>query len=667
MLSLPNLLAELANRLTGIIHLQLAILSTTTIANGSSLIYLLIILFYTPNMRKYYLTSLLLVALSTQAQAQTTTSISEQLAEEEKSINISDSTFREYRLAVLLTYEEIHSEKFGGDKEKIKTWLKELETYLNSIYVRDAGVKFTIVYDDRLLAEDLHSRNVFIDNANTATNEITKRIGNDGYDIGVVCRYDMYDNAGLATIGAIKWDDMKGNVTSMKQDNHTIAHELSHAFGCQHTWVTGSEPGNSGQSIAGYGFSSITHFLSLASLSQLTPTVQLADRLRNASYKRMVSETNTAPRIDRERMKREYIVPKNTFFTIPVYASDAEQDSLYYSYAQWDYLAYKPAHFPTFPATHNNVLNFGRTYSTANWTLVPNSDTLPVGEYKMLISVSDALPTEEAIAKEQAPLRDNFLTIVKVVEATPFKINPTLKTEFMAGERFMLKWDVDKDFFSPESKVRVLLSDDGGTTFKHILVPETANDGECEVVLPQQEIDRMPTYTIHIPSTGEDRVIYTQGKAVLRLEVIGQGYFDITDNNMINGGSSVSLNPIKFEGLPISNYIELGADEEIPAIPDITASSNGWDVPVTYSESIEGDLTRRLWVANDGNTENAYVQYIKGGKHTSTGIHHTATNETILPNSKSSSTANCYDLSGRRVIQPTKKGVYIRNGQKVIF
>ena len=564
-------------------------------------------------MKKHYFLPLFLAALSTQAQ-ESTTLTAEQLANEEKQVRISDGAFREYRLAVLFTREEFNSPRFNRSRDKIKAHLKELEDYLNSIYVRDAGVKFTMVYDDRLIDENLPSNEVFIDKANTATKAITQRIGSDAYDIGVVCNYygseDVGGHAGETSLGCIQWDDMKGNVVSSKQEDRTIAHELAHAFGCEHPWVTGSEPGKSGQSIAGYGFSSKTHFLSLASLTQLIQTARTAEKIRpNLENIKTYSTTNTAPRIDRDRMKRQYIVPKNTFFTLPIYAADNEQSELNYAYAQWDYVAYRAAHFPTFPSSHNNVLEFGRKYSTANNYLVKNSNELPVGEYKMLLSVSDVLPMAEAIEKKQAPLRDNYLTMIKVVDVDkPFKINPTLKKTFTTGERFTLKWDVDEKFFNTsESKVRVLLSDDGGNTFKHVLVPEAPNNGQCEVVMPQQVISRIPTYVVG------DTPIWTMGQAVLRLEVVGQGYYDITDNDPggEGGGSEVNANTIQFVGLPESNYIKIGEGDALPEKPTLTASKNGTHVDITYTETTEGNFTRRLWVASDGTDESAYVQWIE--------------------------------------------------------
>lgn len=69
---------------------------------------------------------------------------------------LSDGIFREYRLAVFMSYNELHSPKFKGDVEKIKAFWRELEAFLNDIYVRDLGVRFTIIEDERLIEREYH-------------------------------------------------------------------------------------------------------------------------------------------------------------------------------------------------------------------------------------------------------------------------------------------------------------------------------------------------------------------------------------------------------------------------------------------------------------------------------------------------------------------------------
>ena len=71
---------------------------------------------------------------------------------------ISDGVFREYRLAVYMTNEGFRSEQLNQDVSKVKAFWKELETFLNNIYVRDLGVRFTIVQDERLIEKSYKAR-----------------------------------------------------------------------------------------------------------------------------------------------------------------------------------------------------------------------------------------------------------------------------------------------------------------------------------------------------------------------------------------------------------------------------------------------------------------------------------------------------------------------------
>ena len=39
---------------------------------------------------------------------------------------------------------------------------------------------------------------------------------------------------------------------------------------------------------------------------------------------------------------------------------------------------------------------------------------------------------------------------------------------YKAGEKLTLHWDVDKNIFGEDSKVRILLSDDSGKSYKYV-------------------------------------------------------------------------------------------------------------------------------------------------------------------------------------------------------
>ena len=516
---------------------------------------------------------------------------------------ISDGVFREYRLAVYMANEGFRSEQLNQDVSKVKAFWKELEAFLNNIYVRDLGVRFTIVQDERLIEKSYKGSY----NYDAGTKLINSAIGPDAYDIGVVVNYiEGGALQGLASPGGVKYHERKGWAIVNSQEMITIGHELGHLFGADHPFVGGAglvgrctEP-KSGQSMMSYGYPYKEDFISLESLRMMHPVTKASDFKLPAAAKH-TSLTNTAPRIDRAKMRAEYRVPKGTFFTIPVYATDAEQSSLLYAFNQFGCHSGNPATFPVFPPQHDAKLSFGRRYGGAS--MIANSDEIPVGNYQFWLSVSDALPVEEAIAKKQAPLYDGYIAKVKVVNATPFKITSNIASQYAMGQKLTLKWSVDKTFFKEGSKVRVVMSDDFGETFSHVLVPSTANDGECEVYLPQKLMEKFSTYFN----------IWFAGKGLIRLETIDDDfqYYDISNNALVDGGIEVVKSPVTFEGLPTNNYLKLAADAPLPPVPQVTAKVSNAPVVPSFSETTEGNMTIRTWTVLQGGQVYGGQQFIE--------------------------------------------------------
>ena len=516
---------------------------------------------------------------------------------------ISDGVFREYRLAVYMANEGFRSEQLNQDVSKVKAFWKELETFLNNIYVRDLGVRFTIVQDERLIEKSYKGSYAY----DAGTKLINAAIGSDAYDIGIVVNYiEGGALQGLASPGGVKFQDRKGWAIVNSQEMITIGHELGHLFGADHPFVGGAglvgcctEP-KSGQSMMSYGYPYKEDFISLESLRMMQPVTKASD-FKLPTTAQHTSPNNTAPRIDRAKMRAEYRVPKGTFFTIPVYATDAEQSSLLYAFNQFGCHSGNPATFPVFPPQHDAKLSFGRRYGGAS--MIVNSDEIPVGNYQFWLSVSDALPVEEAIAKKQAPLYDGYIANVKVVNATPFKITSNIESQYAMGQKLTLKWSVDKTFFKEDSKVRVVMSDDFGATFSHVLLPSTANDGECEVYIPQKLMEKFSTYFN----------IWFAGKGLIRLETIDDDfqYYDISNNALVDGGIEVVKSPVTFEGLPTNNYLKLAVDAPLPPAPQVTAKVNNASVVPSFSEKTEGNLTIRTWTVLQGGQVYGGQQFIE--------------------------------------------------------
>ena len=524
---------------------------------------------------------------------------------------LSDGIYRKYRLAVLFSRDDFESPRINKSREQVRLYLAGLETYLNEIYVRDLGVQFVVLDDDRLIDTKLPSYQVKVQEATKLINE---HIGPESYDVGVALNYDKKapDLRGLGYIGHINTAD-KGGATVGDQDYGTIAHELGHLFGGYHTFATkvnqvgqgiGSEPGM-GQSVMSYGGGYLTDFLSLITLEQMQTPLHGADALHPVRHPS--EEANTAPLIDRSKIKSLYIVPEQTFFSITIPATDREQKELYYSCNQANFSSTQEAHFPARPPQRNPRLDFGVVYSGAS-TIITNSDKIPRGEYQFLLSVSDAPDVETAMKKHHAPLYDTFVTTVRVVPVDkPFRLTSPFKPVYKAGEKLTLRWDVDSKFFAKDSQVRILFSEDEGKTYNHILAPATANDGECEVVLPQVLV-------------GQKTFQYAGralGMGLIRVEVIGEGLYCLSPNNPLYKderyieGIQVQPSSITFVNLPESNYLRIGGDDPMPAPPAVAARHEAIDLPCEYSEVTEGLVTTRRWQAKWKDEEAAYVQFIE--------------------------------------------------------
>lgn len=574
---------------------------------------------------------------------------------DEDNTKVTDGVYRVMRLAVFMSAKEYNSDKFNRDYNKIKAFWTELETYLNSIYVRDFGLQFKVIKDERLVEKTYHRDYTYQD----GTPLINAAIGIDNYDIGIVLDYsDSGGMQGLASVGAIVNDTWKASGIVINQSMPTIAHELGHLLGSNHPFTRsqgmlgyGTEPG-SGQSIISYGSSSEQDFVSLECLKRILEKTPKADyRL----VERFPNTTNTAPHIDRERMKDTYVVPEGTFFSIPVYATDQEQKTLNYTFNQYGCTPQKPAHFPVYAPQQSNVIDFGVRYNGTG-AEVTNSRSIPVGDYRFWFSVSDALPIEEAIQKHQAPLYDSYIANIKVVKATPFKLTTTIDNHYEEGDLLHLTWTVDKSFFRSGSKVRVLMSDDMGHTFRHVLLPSTDNDGACDVFIPQRLMKRVPTYTYVVPETGERIDIYFASEGLLRIETIGDDirYYDISNNSKNGGGIEVTKAEVEFSGVPEETYITIGKNDEMPPKPNITASVQGQMVPVTYTETTDDNLTTRTWTVERGGKMSGVQLFIERRKTDTAG-----NTPDGISTTKASDAINITTYKGQITLTGTKAGTLV--------
>lgn len=577
----------------------------------------------------------------------------------------ADTVLRIYRLAMPITY-EYFSTKFNQSVEEVYAFWAQTETALNEIYVRDISVKFEVVQNENLIIQSSYDpinalsykRNAE-DIIKNSTKAINNLIGENSYDVAIVIGKNSQltesprgDSGllGLAGVGSAYLKSSKGQgiaTVALK----TIAHELGHMFGAEHTFSVANgqivrqslkTEVDAGESVMSYG--SPMDFFSLPSIGeQIKPILgrmpYYADRERtnmvgtpftkdrffhnNASFG--IKTPNQAPTINKNGIKSEYTIPQGTFFQFYINATDADGHKLSYMANPADIKTeyqLSNARFLTFPATENNWIAFQTMYQEDfqrfEETLIEKPNSTPSkqeGSYTFWLAVRDS----DTSLENHATAYDFVQTKVNIVSGTPFKLTNSFEKAYNAKDKILLKWNVDEKIFPKTTKVRILLSDDFGKTFKHTIVSSTENDGEHEITLPNISIG-----TIDWTSTFTQNIIKIPA-GIIKIEVIGELAYDVSATRPyslrrgfdgrfqgeIMGGFTLIASGIELQNTP-ENEIFVTCNN-IPPKAEVRAVSRNCTEPnikLEFKEEgkkadCENYTFTRTWTATDacGNTE----------------------------------------------------------------
>jgi len=498
------------------------------------------------------------------------------LAAEEAQPKIANTqVLRVYRLAMHIPYSTFSRYYFDSKIEKVKTFWADTEAFLNEMYLRDLGVRFEVVNDERLIIKDA-TKETFASTRNASyvkdnsTIVINNLIGENSYDVGISLVYTSSQKEagirGLAYFEGVYQPNTKADAVAVLT-KEVIAHEIGHLFGGRHTF--GSHKGSSaydsekteldsGTSVMSYG--SPRDFFSLSSIERIRQRLtQVPVKAKDKTF------ATQAPRIDHSKLKNHYTIPKGTFFQFYIPATDPDSEQLLYTVNQHDvrngdetpitqYAIYKP--------TTTNPVAIKTEYHENSGNVVANSGLAhqTTGTFTFWLGVSDAQPQQAADYIVQYDLAE---TKVTVKEGTPFEITTTPKNKYKGGEKISLQWKVDAAIFAG-TKVRVLLSDDLGKTFKHIVLAEAANDGAEEVTLPN----------------------INTSKAVLKVEVIEGVAFALTDYNPKTGGftiekdNNLASEPLAFVAATLPQDLNLSCAKEVPTV--VMPTTTGGCASVSY-------------------------------------------------------------------------------------
>ena len=116
------------------------------------------------------------------------------LAAEEAQPKIANTqVLRVYRLAMHIPYSTFTTSHFEEKVEKVKAFWANTEAFLNEMYLRDLGVRFEVVNDERLIIKD-ENQETFARTRNASyvkdnsTIVINKFIEENSYDVGISSR-----------------------------------------------------------------------------------------------------------------------------------------------------------------------------------------------------------------------------------------------------------------------------------------------------------------------------------------------------------------------------------------------------------------------------------------------------------------------------------------------
>lgn len=457
----------------------------------------------------------------------------------------TDGVFRHYRLALPVDYSIYNSTFFYKDVNRVKAFWYATIAFVNELYRNDVGVDFTLV-DDEALIFTTEKKQLFRrgsranDVVNDGTITLNKHYDPKKYDLAVILSDYREKYNGMAAVYSAYEQHNKANATARPIKPSTIAHEIGHMFGADHTFSNGGQYSSkteigSGQSIMSYGHEYPRDFFSLISLETIrrflgNSMAYYADEARTqVAGKRVegtgsnlvygVKSNNQPPVLDRSHLKKEYVIPKETYFQFYLTGTDAENDTITYIAHQADrrfHSTKSNARFMTYKGKTNGNIRFETTwFEQERNTFVPIAATSPLnytpGTFTFWLAAAD----HNRADRNHVVKYDVEEVKVKIAEGKPFQIQNfdngswEQNRTYNGGQLLTLHWQVDKKIFGEDSKVRILLSDDSGKTYKYILKEIADNNGTCDVILPNINIG-----TTH-GHFGKQR-----GQGIIKIEVI---------------------------------------------------------------------------------------------------------------------------------------------------
>ena len=513
-------------------------------------------------------------------------------------------TLKRYRLAVACTGE--YARAVGGQSVTTADALSAIVTTINrvnGIYENELDIRLVLVNNNNKIVFTDSAKDPFKGNndANILIDEseanIDAIIGARNYDVGHTF---SSGSGGLAREGVVCLNGQKANGVSGSLplsgdpfDVDYVAHEMGHEFGASHTFnaSTGSCGGNenassnaepgSGSTIMGYaGICEPSNDLQSNSDPQFHAISfdEITNYTTNGTGSDCATLIPTGDNPPVVNAGSNYTIPKSTPFVLTGSATDAENDALTYSWEEinvggpfgaWNAPKGDAPIFRSFSPVTSPVRYFPKLTDILN-------NTTTIGEI---------LPSYSRTLNFRLTARDNHaggggvcsgeMSVAVDGKSGPFLVTePNTATTWDVGTFKMITWDVNNTNLAPVNcaNVAIELSTDGGQTFPVVLLPTTPNDGEEEIIVPEN----------------------VTAAARIRVRAIDNIFFDVSNSNF-------KIQPFAFTGQKdVNNTVNLqwSASNEIDSLR------------YEIERSLDGVNFSSLSKVNTGNNPDSLQQYL---------------------------------------------------------
>ena len=546
----------------------------------------------------------------------------------------------QFRVALLIT-PEVLDEFNGGDEATVMAWWDKAEAELNGYYRNDVGIEIKVVKDSRLIMFENNTGYDIRNGSGSLVSEngtpiVNSLIGEESYDLGLMITKGTGSLAGQASLGGASSRYRKACGFAVSRIT-TIAHEMGHLFGAEHTHYIAdgdyTEPG-SGRSIMSYG--SPRDFFSLGSIRYMrrllralnvytTPerTPEAADYSHNSDIEGTnmpyaYRESGVQPQIDDDLLAKEYVVTEGSNFQFHIPLKSPIDEPLLYAVHGLDIALPMGANAlqPVYKPTASSAQMFQPYYE--NPTLVA------ADAQSLYIPFSDASRTglfTFAAAVHQKSLYDSRKIRLLIIKGEPFSAgitSPTNSQLYRWGSKLSVSWTPQTDVYGPNSRVRISLSTDFGQSFPYILADDLPNTGTWTGAFPYITIGQTAYHDYPQAING----------GTLKVEIIGEApyammpnmpYYRQNGETIYSGGFTLNASNARYffkdsatGGEPPAPYVCLESIDDLPATaPTLVAyykTNTSTTYNTTYAQTAEGRLIRRTWTATISGTPYVYTQ-----------------------------------------------------------